>query len=58
MDDITDLKTKKHLLPSVYKQQQRESLKDIFINFGGSLLSLLTLVILNWSGVMKYAILL
>ena len=55
---ILDLKTKKYLLPRVYKQQQRETLKEIFIYFGGSLLSLLILFILNWSGAMKYAILL
>ena len=34
VDYITDLKTKEHLLPRVYKQQQRESLKDILMNFG------------------------
>ena len=55
VDYITDLKTKEHLHPRVYKQQQRETLKDILINFGGSSLSLLILVILNWSGAMKYA---
>ena len=58
VDYITDLKTKEHLHPRVYKQQQRETFKDILINIGGSLLSLLILFILNWSGAMKYAILL
>ena len=58
VDYITDLKTKEHLHSRVYKQQQRETLKDIFINFGGSSLSLLILVILNWSGAMEYAVLL
>ena len=55
---ITDLKTKKHTHPRFYKERQRLHLLDILINIGGSLLSLLILFILNWSGAMEYAVLL